>query len=112
MQAMILDRSHVLSTEERDMLQRRLQFALSRFSAELRSVEAVVLDHDGPRGGVDKQLRLKARLRSGATLTVVKRDRSVIAAASHAASRLAGLVTRTLHRRHERTRPKPTPSSP
>lgn len=109
MQAMIRDRGQVLSTEEREMLQRRLLFALSRFSAELRGVEAVVVDQNGPPGGVDKQLRLKARLRNGATLTVVKRDRSVIAAASHAASRLAGLVTRTLHRHQERSRSTPSP---
>jgi len=102
MQTTIVDRCHVLSTDDREMLQRRLLFALSRFSAELLLVEAVVDDQNGPRGGVDKQLRLKARLRNGETLTVEKRGPSVIAAVSHAGSRLARLVTRALDRRQER----------
>lgn len=48
-----------LTVNLREFLQRKLLFALDRFSLSPQDVEIVVEDINGPRGGEDKRCRLR-----------------------------------------------------
>lgn len=56
-----------LTTSEpaREHLERRLAFALARFSSRVRHVRALLSDENGLRGGLDKQCRLQVQTRIG-----------------------------------------------
>lgn len=48
-----------LTPELRDHVRRRLEFALGRLGPAVRAVRVTLADVNGPRGGVDKQCRLR-----------------------------------------------------
>lgn len=45
----------------RDHIERRVGFALRRFSDRIRSVTVRVVDLNGPRGGIDKECRIEVK---------------------------------------------------
>jgi hypothetical protein len=88
----------------RDQVRRRLAFALSRFATEVRAVDVLVADLNGPRGGVDKLCRMRLVASTG-ELVIDERDTSLEAAVSLAAGRAARTLARTLDRRLALHRP-------
>jgi putative sigma-54 modulation protein len=54
----VLSRGVVLTDSMRAAMQRKLDFALDRFGDRLERVEVTIEDLNGPRGGVDKRVRL------------------------------------------------------
>ena len=51
--------SKVECTDElREFVQRKLAFALSRFADRVQSVDVLLDDVNGPRGGIDQRCRL------------------------------------------------------
>ena len=46
-------------------VERRLRFALTRFSGRIGRVNVFLTDQNGPRGGIDKTCRIVVRLRDG-----------------------------------------------
>ena len=64
-------------------LERRLQFALARFSGHIQRVQVVLEDQNGPRGGLDKHCRVVVRLREAgdvvAEVTSFLLDRAAVA---------------------------------
>lgn len=90
------------STALREHAGRRLRFALGRFGARVARVSARLADVNGPRGGVDKECRLAARLQPAGELVVSERDADLYAAIDRAASRLGRAVSRELGRRVDR----------
>jgi putative sigma-54 modulation protein len=94
----IVDRSKMLDDLQREFIQRRILFALSRFEVRLRGVSVVLTDENGPRGGVDKTCRIKVRLRRLGDIVVTDRDREVAACVSRAAERAGRAVQREVER--------------
>ncbi len=90
-----------LTKQVREWIERRLAFALGRFASSLTEVRACVSDENGPRGGVDKQCTLEARLRSSGSVLVEVRDADTESAVSRAADRLARRVRDTLAKRRD-----------
>ncbi len=85
----------------RDAVGRRVHFALGRFGGRLRSVTALVVDENGPRGGADdKRCAVELRLRDGGRLHVERTGGRVLDAVDEALERGA----RALVRRFERGR--------
>jgi ribosome-associated translation inhibitor RaiA len=86
-----------------DLLRRRLEFALSRFSARVRQVSARVADLNGPRGGIDKRCVITLR-RERSTRPIVIEDSDVdpMVAIDRAADRAGRTVARALSRRLDR----------
>lgn len=80
-------------------VERRLRFALGRFSTRVETVRVRVEDANGPRGGIDKACRLRVRLRGAAPVRVEETDADVYVAIDRAALRLARGVARELDRR-------------
>ncbi len=85
-------------------LERRLAFALGRFGDEIGEIRARLADMNGPRGGVDKQVKLIVRGRRLAARLVVAADTSMFAAIDRATDRIQLAVARALDQRHEHYR--------
>lgn len=76
------------TNELRAHVTRRLDFALDRFSEDLRRVSVLIADLNGPRGGVDKRCRIEL-VSSRAGTIIVHRDSGDVLAAVDEASDLA-----------------------
>jgi putative sigma-54 modulation protein len=87
-----------------DFVTRRLYFALGRYSPEIDRVAAHLGDINGPRGGVDKQCRIKVMLRGLKSVLSEARSNDLKAAVDIAAERVGRGVARTLERRRDATR--------
>lgn len=82
----------------REHLERRLGFALGRFGAEVSQVRVWLADTNGPRGGVDKEVRLRVQGRRLKTLVVTDTDVNLLAAIDRAAERTGNAIARALER--------------
>ncbi len=102
MRVEIRGRRALVSAAFREHALRRISFALSRYGAALSRVVLRVADLNGPRGGVDKQARLLARLRRGGQLEIAERDSDLYVAIDRGAGRLQRVLARAVDRRRER----------
>ncbi len=76
---------------------RRLEFALGRFGARIRSLTVRVADLNWPRGGLDKRCLVAIRLTSPRRLIVVEdTDAEAEVAVGRAADRASRLVARAV----------------
>ncbi len=80
--------------ELRAHVSRRLEFALDRFEEDLRRVSVLVIDVNGPRGGVDKRCRIELVSSRCGTIVVHRDSGDVLSAISDACD----LARRTLAR--------------
>lgn len=90
-----------LPNDLRDLIERRFDFALSRFSDMVDRVNVAVVDENGPKGGVDKMCRVLVHIRGLEDVKVIERDADVPAAASRAAERVGRAVARALVKRRQ-----------
>lgn len=97
MQTRIRTQGLPLTEELRSRAERRIQFALGRFSTSIRSVSTLLADQNGPRGGIDKRCSLIVRGR-GWQVVVHDDDADAGAALDRAAERAARSVARKLDR--------------
>jgi ribosome-associated translation inhibitor RaiA len=97
MKIQVFDKDRVLDSDLKDLIERRLLSAVGRFQQLLGEVNVLVRDENGPRGGIDKTLRLNAKLIHGEQIVISDQDQDVATAIARAADRLA----RTLVRRIE-----------
>lgn len=84
---------------EQAYIERRLQFALSRFALRIRRVTVFVADQNGPKGGLDKRCRLVVNLMRMAVITVEDQDAELTAAIDRGADRLTRSVQRAIDRK-------------
>jgi hypothetical protein len=78
---------------------RRLEFALGRFGARIRSLTVRLADLNGPRGGVDTHCLFAIRLTSPRRLIVIEdTDAEAEVAIGRAADRAARVVARAVQR--------------
>ncbi len=82
----------------------RVVGALARFRPEVREVEVVVADVNGPRGGLDLRCRVVARLSGPATVIAEALAGDAYAALDEAVERLERATTRATERRRARPR--------
>lgn len=79
-------------------VERRLQFALSRFSGRIRRVDVFLADENGPRGGIDKTCRIVVRLRDGGDVVAEVSDIDWVIAVDRATTRIGHTTGRELSR--------------
>ena len=85
-----------------DHIERRLRFALARFSDRIERVVVFLKDLNGPKGGIDKVCRILAKVRGcGVTLAAVV-DSDWITAVDRATNRIGHAVSRDLDHFHRR----------
>lgn len=85
----------------RTLAERRVAFALGRFAARIRQLRVRIADANGPRGGVDMQCMLHARLAPAGEVVVQVIDETPEAALSRALDRLARRISDETQRRRE-----------
>jgi ribosome-associated translation inhibitor RaiA len=78
--------------------ERRLRFALGARSARVKQVSVRLTDVNGPRGGVDKRVTLKAVLPGAQPVVINQDDADLYAAIDRAAERLSHALARRLDR--------------
>ena len=88
-----------LAPELRDQIHRRLHFALGRLASEIQAVDVTIADVNGPRGGADKQCRVRIRGGSLGSLVIEHVGSEILPAMSVAADRAERSVVRALARR-------------
>ncbi len=100
----VSDRNDALSEDLRDLLHRRLGFALSRFDSRIRRTSVVVEDVNGPRGGIDKVCRITVTLSGAQNVVISDQDKDLAKCITHAADRVGRAVARSLNRSHTNRR--------
>ncbi len=75
-----------------------LRLALQRFSADILSVDVFLKDTNGPKGGVDKQVLVRIRLRNGQLLAMSTTREDLYAAIKVSVKRSKRVVRRTLRK--------------
>lgn len=86
----------------RGYAERRLRFALGRFSDQIGRVHALVEDISGPRGGLEKVCRIRAEVaRSGHFVFQESVETTLQTAIDAAADRIGRTVARELRRDRE-----------
>ncbi len=88
-----------LSPELRDQIHRRLHFALGRLAGEIDAVDVTISDLNGPKGGADKQCRVRIRGRSLGAIVIEHVGSEILPVLSLAADRAERAVVRALARR-------------
>ena len=92
--------------EFQDHAERRLRFALGRFAHEIDRVSVHICDTNGPRGGLDKQCRVRARLIRGREVLVGDEDADWDVLIDRVSARLGRSVARVLEREREGSEPR------
>ena len=87
-----------LSDEQREHIEKRLAFAVGRFERLIAAVDVMLEDRNGPRGGVDKQCRMRLEMRRGEPLLTTAIDSDVDRSIDHAAARLSRSLSRLVER--------------
>lgn len=101
MRVTIQNRNVDLGEQTNETIQRRFDFALSRFAPRLRDIRVRLTDLNAERGGIDKQCSVEATLAPRGSIVVEVRDSEVGAAVSRAADRLARRLTDEFERRRD-----------
>lgn len=101
MQVFISAKHFKVSEPIREHVNRRLEFALDRFQDEIERIDVSLADLNGPKGGLDKECRMVAKLRSDGTVVIEDQDVDFYAVIDRAADRLGHAVYRALDRRRD-----------
>ncbi len=112
MSVSITDRSELLSDELRQLAERRLLLALSRFDSRISAIHLVVQDINGPRGGVDKACQLSISLLRAATVVISDKDADMARCISRVTERAVRAVARAVGRRKQLGRTRPLSANP
>jgi putative sigma-54 modulation protein len=95
----------------REHTERRLQFALSWVSNEVRAVRVCLSDLNGPRGGNDKRCRIQIPMVGAQNVVVEDAQADLYLAIDRAADRTERTLARRLGRlrehHHQRLSPEP-----
>lgn len=87
-------------------IERRLHFSLDRFMLRISSVDVLVEDLNGPRGGTDKLCRIKIKLRPTGTVIARYVHSSLNTAVAYAARCVEEAMARAVQRIRD-SRPNP-----
>jgi len=93
-----LDRSGFFTPELREFTERRLMFALSRFSSRVQSIAVVVSNTNGPRGAVDKHCRISVKLNGSKEVILNDQDADLATCLARASERVGRAVGREIIR--------------
>ncbi len=86
-----------VSTEMSELVERRVDFALGRFSGRIRRVVVRLEDRNGPRGGVDKSCDFLVDMGLGDPIVARAQSDNLAGAVSTAADRASRAVERRFH---------------
>ena len=82
----------------RDQAERRLRFALGSLSGQIRSINMLLDDQNGPRGGIDKRCKLRVVLDAQPAMVIEQQESDVYVAIDRASERASRTLARRLQR--------------
>lgn len=80
-------------------VERSIEYAVDRHRSRIYRISVLLADLNGPRGGVDKLCRLKAKIRGTKPVLILETGDNLLAAVNRAARRLGYRVGRNVERR-------------
>jgi len=98
MEISIVDRNVDLTAKQKDLVDRQIGYSFDRFESHIRSVEVLLNDVNGPKGGSDIQCRVRLLLHSKGEVLVEGRDDSVESAVAGVIDRASIAVARRVER--------------
>lgn len=98
MQLSIRTRDVELNDEIRELVERRMQFALDAFQDRIESIGVYFMDLNGPKGGVDKICQVAVRVKGVGELVVLERGPRLAQTLNRAARRLKYRVSEAVRR--------------
>ncbi len=107
MQIQIVAKRLELTDSQREIVDRRLRFALGRFVSRIRRVEVLLADVNGPRGGIDTTCQIVVRIVPRGEVRAEVTDIGVGVAVSRAAQRISRGISTELQRRRAPRRVRP-----
>ena len=99
MQLRIIGLNGKIPENIREFVRRRVAFALARFESRVSHVTIRLADLNGPKGGLDKQCRMQAKLQPTGQVLAEVSDSQVESAIARAADRLSRGMRTELERR-------------
>ena len=93
-----------LSPTTRDEIERRAWLSLARFAAEINTVQVILTDSNGHKGGIDKRAIVTVNPRSLPMITTETFSADAVAAAGLGLSRARRSIRKRLDRRRSRAR--------
>lgn len=102
MKIQITTKKLTISESHRDRIERRLYFTLSRFARKITSVEMMLRDENGPRGGVDKTCRVIVKLGAANDVVVEGHGEDTLSLVDRTTDRVGRAVSRALDYRKSR----------
>lgn len=100
----IRSRSLKLTDTLKDYVDRRIRFALGRFSQRLESVRIMLQDLNGPKGGVDKHCKVHIAVLPSFNIIIEEKDAELETAVNRALDRAGRTVARRLDQFLDRRR--------
>ena len=94
----IQTRGFTLTEGLRSHCERRMRFALGPSSSRLSAISVRLTDVNGPRGGVDKRVIIKATLPGAPPVVVGHDEPDIYVAIGRAADRISRTLSRKLQR--------------
>lgn len=88
----------------REYIERRLVFALSRFDTRIGKVDVYLADHNGPKGGLDKSVRITVPIHRIGTVTAQVVDCDWMVTIDRVTTRMAQQIRRELERTRQANR--------
>jgi putative sigma-54 modulation protein len=88
--------------ELRQGIERRLDLSLGRFGPRINDIQVWLSDENGPRGGIDKSVRMELELSGARELRVKQTGSDWQTAVDMAAGRLGRITAREVDRRRNR----------
>lgn len=101
MQIDLVHRNVCVTQEQKEWIQRRIHFALGRFSSRIRHTCLIFSDINGARGGIDKKCRISVALSPQGEIMIEETAANIEAAVAVIADRVARAISRTLGRRQD-----------
>ena len=98
MNIQIVDRNVGITQNQRDHIDRCLQFAFDRFSIHVNAIDISLADVNGPKGGEDVQCRMLISLHGTGELIVEGKGVSVESVVTDTTDRAALAVSRRIDR--------------
>lgn len=106
----IVESGHADAAAPRDVAENRLRFALRRLGWRVNRARLRLADINGPRGGMDKEVRIELHLSAGRSLVVSAKAMEWRAAIDRALDRAVQKLLRSARRSRQPLRvPMPEP---
>ncbi len=88
----------VVNPSLREHIDRRLNFALSRFAARIGKIDVFLVDQNGPKGGLDKSALIAVRIRGMSDVMAHVVDSDWVVTIDRVTTRVAQQLRRELER--------------